>query len=298
MADIASLVKALKDKAIAQYEKGAPYRQALASALKGDTQGINQALSKSDLTPMDFAMTFAPLGITAYHGSPATNIEKFDPAKLKSGTGVNAYSPGFYFSESPAVGKSYQNKLSGWTPGTKSLLQRRGGDIDSAIEEANRTLDFYKKSVEEGGHGDLRRAQGMLEIQQNKLNDLLNMKAGVPENKGALYTVDIADESIPKMLDWENPVPEHIRKPLSEKAMQQWQSGLTGQSGEHLYKELAKNFEWSGSKTPELDATNWLLQNGVPGMKYMDRGNDNWDGFTAQNYVVYDPNLIKILEKK
>ena len=62
MADIASLVKALKDKAVAQYDKGAPYRQALVSALRGDTQGINQALSKSDLTPTDVAMSFAPMG--------------------------------------------------------------------------------------------------------------------------------------------------------------------------------------------------------------------------------------------
>ena len=64
MADISSLVKALKDKTIAQYEKGAPYRQALASALSGDTQGINQALSQSDLTPMDVATTFSPIGMT------------------------------------------------------------------------------------------------------------------------------------------------------------------------------------------------------------------------------------------
>ena len=63
MADILSLVKALKDKATAQYEKGAPYRQALASALKGDIQGINQALSKSDLTPMDFALMMGTSGI-------------------------------------------------------------------------------------------------------------------------------------------------------------------------------------------------------------------------------------------
>jgi hypothetical protein len=55
MADLMGLVKALKDKAVAQYGKGAPYREALASALRGDTQGINQALSKSDLTPADFA---------------------------------------------------------------------------------------------------------------------------------------------------------------------------------------------------------------------------------------------------
>jgi len=56
MADIASLIKALKDTAVAQYGKGAPYREALASALKGDMSGVNQALSKSDLTPMDFAL--------------------------------------------------------------------------------------------------------------------------------------------------------------------------------------------------------------------------------------------------
>ena len=63
MADISGLVKALKDKAVAQYEKGAPYRQALVSALRGDTQGINQALSKSDLTPMDFALMMGTSGI-------------------------------------------------------------------------------------------------------------------------------------------------------------------------------------------------------------------------------------------
>lgn len=62
MADISGLVKALKDKAVAQYNKGAPYRDALASALRGDMGGVNQALSKSELTPMDVAMTFAPMG--------------------------------------------------------------------------------------------------------------------------------------------------------------------------------------------------------------------------------------------
>ena len=68
MADLAGLVKALKEKAVAQYEKGAPYREALASALRGDTQGINQALSKSDLTPMDFALMMGvnPIGKTPF----------------------------------------------------------------------------------------------------------------------------------------------------------------------------------------------------------------------------------------
>lgn len=81
MADISGLVKALKDKAVAQYDKGAPYRQALVSALRGDTQGINQALSKSDLTPMDVAMTFAPIGMFAGVKAKGANLGKLAEAK-------------------------------------------------------------------------------------------------------------------------------------------------------------------------------------------------------------------------
>jgi hypothetical protein len=55
MADVSKLIKALKDTAVAQYGKGAPYREALAFALKGDMSGVNQALSQSELTPADFA---------------------------------------------------------------------------------------------------------------------------------------------------------------------------------------------------------------------------------------------------
>lgn len=78
MADIASLIKALKDTAVAQYGKGAPYREALASALKGDMSGVNQALSKSNLTPMDIATTFAPMGMFIGKNSAAFNPAKAD----------------------------------------------------------------------------------------------------------------------------------------------------------------------------------------------------------------------------
>ena len=105
MADIASLIKALKDKAVAQYDKGAPYRQALASALKGDTQGINRALSKSDLTPMDFALMMGvnPIkGATIYHGTTpeaAKAIEKhgFDITKSADGS--------IWFTSDPNIGE-------------------------------------------------------------------------------------------------------------------------------------------------------------------------------------------------
>ena len=74
MADISGLVKALKDKAVAQYNKGAPYRDALASALRGDMGGVNQALSKSELTPMDFALMMGTSGISNKTPMEAVNF--------------------------------------------------------------------------------------------------------------------------------------------------------------------------------------------------------------------------------
>ena len=96
MADVKSLVKALKDMAVNQYGKGAPYRNALASALKGDMGGFQELNKPSPVMPneaLDVAMTFAPMGITAYHGSPHT-FDKFNPAKIGTGEGAQAYGHG------------------------------------------------------------------------------------------------------------------------------------------------------------------------------------------------------------
>ena len=89
MADIASLIKALKDTAVAQYGKGAPYREALAFALKGNMSGVNQALSKSDLTPMDFALMMgvnpvgkAPLNLNESLLNKFLETKKFTPQEF------------------------------------------------------------------------------------------------------------------------------------------------------------------------------------------------------------------------
>ena len=80
MADVKSLVKALKDITVTQYGKGAPYRNALASALKGDMGGLQELNKPSPVMPneaLDVAMTFAPMGITKAVGSkfPLTEFE-------------------------------------------------------------------------------------------------------------------------------------------------------------------------------------------------------------------------------
>lgn len=80
MADVKGLIKALKDMAVTQYGKGAPYRNALASALRGDMSGFQELNKPSPVMPneaLDVAMTFAPMGITKAVGSkmPLTEFE-------------------------------------------------------------------------------------------------------------------------------------------------------------------------------------------------------------------------------
>ena len=60
---MAGLLDFIAESAKSQYAKGAPYREALSGLLSGDMSKINQSLAKSNLTPMDVAMSFAPMGI-------------------------------------------------------------------------------------------------------------------------------------------------------------------------------------------------------------------------------------------
>lgn len=109
MADVKSLVKALKDMAVTQYGKGAPYRNALASALKGDMGGLQELNKPSPVMPneaLDVAMTFAPMGITAFHGSPLTNLTELNPKKSFGNLGVSWVSPNKEF----AGGYNYVGK--------------------------------------------------------------------------------------------------------------------------------------------------------------------------------------------
>jgi hypothetical protein len=128
---------------------------------------------------------------------------------------------------------------------------------------------------------------GMYMVSRNKV-------AGPTE--GNLYKVDIPDELIPKMVNWYEEVPESVAKPLSNKALEQFGSGLSNTSGEKLYKDLVFSFKQKGSKTPEADASKWLSEQGVAGIKYENMQMVKGQGVGTNNYVVFDPDKVNILK--
>lgn len=290
MADIASLVKALKDKAIAQYDKGAPYRQALVSALRGDTQGINQALSKSDLTPMDFATTFAPMGITAWHGSPA-KFEKFDLSKVGTGEGSQLYGHGLYFSENPKVAETYKTPSKGVEATAAEYLQKYGSP-ENAISSLQSVLD-----------------NSLTKLGKQHNQDAIDLIKSGKVTQGNVYKVDIADESLPKMLDFEKPLyrqSDEVKKlaldympALQNRLEMVGGTGPFGLSGSDLFNVMQRYNPQSSDITAGItnkQLTDLMLSKGITGTKYLDRSSANPEGF--KNYVVFDPNTVKILERQ
>ena len=144
------------------------------------------------------------LPATVYHGSPH-KFEKFDSSKIGTGEGSQAYGHGLYLAESPAVAKEYKEKLSS-TGGAKRLLGNASGDVDEAISEAKRKIGHYQDLIANGGGGAMDRAKSFLQLSEKNLSDLNAIKQGLPENTGALYKVDLPDEQIAKMLDFDKPL--------------------------------------------------------------------------------------------
>ena len=113
---------------------------------------------------------------------------------------------------------------------------------------------------------------------------------------GQLYKTDIPDEAVARFLDWDKPVPEDLRQMISKKAMEQFGSGSTGTSGEHLYKEIARELGNPAVKNASPDASAWLAANGIPGIRYLDGGSRS-AGQGSSNFVAFDPEMIRILER-
>jgi len=56
------------------------------------------------------AQSLAPTGMTVYHGSPY-KFSAFDPKKIGTGEGAQAFGHGLYVAENPAIAKQYQKNV-------------------------------------------------------------------------------------------------------------------------------------------------------------------------------------------
>ena len=258
------------------------------------------------------------LFMEAYHGTPHTIQGKFDINKVGTGEGAQAYGHGMYFAENPSVATQYKNILSKpeFTKNAQGVELR--GQLPRMLEESYSEL-AAKNGLQQTNYGDVTDIVGQRLDRQmkdalkandmgwyNKVADmkmdLARFKENPPPNIGNLYKVDIPDEYISNMLDWD--------KPLSQQTnVQQAIQNLSARTdlpkgfdkaieralqdkffdGQDLYYELTKVY-----KDP-AQLSKIMEESGFKGIRYLDEGSRKTGG--TSNFVVFDPSTVKILEE-
>jgi hypothetical protein len=142
---------------------------------------------------------------------------------------------------------------------------------------------------------------------------------GLQKTPGNLYTADLPDEMIDRMLDWDKPLseqPEFVQKawadwrntPQAQKLVKQMGSrGLSTKdlektfgnpTGAAMHKWIYEGFGSSkGGEMPKV--AQFLKDKGLVGVKYQDAGSRGQGGSGTRNFVVFpgEEKKVKILKR-
>jgi hypothetical protein len=135
------------------------------------------------------------------------------------------------------------------------------------------------------------------------------LESGNIATKGSLYKVDLPDEQIAKMLDWDKPLSEQSWfRPVADVVKEYKGAGkdvdayarliskANSRGGEvtgaQLYEGMLSQFGGSQAKVSEF-----MREAGIPGIRYLDQGS-RAGGQGTSNYVVFDPAHMKIIGRE
>jgi hypothetical protein len=241
------------------------------------------------------------LAMNAYHGSPYDIKSGFDIQRIGTGEGAQVYGHGMYFAESRPTAQSFADALKNKGFNFKAEEERLGFELPSSargqfMQLAQKYPDDPMKAAGWIQSGNI----AARDIPQEKIADLFT--AYKEKTQGNLYKVDIPDEAIPKMLDWDKPLSKQSPEVLSIlKNNPAVMSDLKGNktlddlTGKDAYLAIASSFD-VGQKDAYKLASEFLNQQGIPGVRYADDGRRGAKP-GASNFVVFDPSTVKMLEK-
>jgi hypothetical protein len=214
--------------------------------------------------------------LTVFHGSPH-KFSKFDASKIGTGEGAQAYGHGLYFAENPAVASGYRGSVTKFDIPDKSPLKGIVTLIASRGEE-----------------GEVLARNAYKDLGEN-LEPTIKQAKKIVEEQSSLYTVDLPDEQIAKMLDWDKPLSQqskYVKDALSrigitvdEKRVGEFDDALLSAlstdkpsslpkqpinpTGEQIYKKLTKpdaRVNVAQSAISSGDDPIWALKTFYPGI--------------------------------
>ena len=192
--------------------------------------------------------------IVAYHGTPHEIQGGFDISKVGTGEGAQAYGHGMYFAENPDVAGEYQKRLSGKTTYGERPSDSAYVHAVESFRDANYPLEQIPAEMKKA-YKSITDKDIQLAIQASE--------------KGNLYKVDIPDEHIATMLDWDKPFKKQPK--IVQNAFMQ----ILKNNEDLPLDFLIKGNATGGSLIQAIDkvkATELLNELGVKGIKYLDEG--------------------------
>jgi len=222
-------------------------------------------------------------GMTVFHGSPY-KFDKFDMSKIGTGEGAQAYGHGLYLAENPVVAKEYQKTLS---------AGRAPNVVDSKLQQLYDQTGNWEVAVDKHLGSVYNTPKVKAQMRETML------KNGPPLNTegGSLYKVDLPDEHIAKMLDWDKPFsqqPKALRDALAKIDKDTYHPKGSdydaNELGQQTYGRLVRTY--GDSKVSAM-----LNGMGIPGIRYLDAGSRTGKAGTS-NFVVFDDTLPKIIGRE
>ena len=255
-----------------------------------------------------------PVGnMIAYHGTPHEIQGAFDISKVGTGEGAQAYGHGMYFAEHPDVSEGYRISLS-YDPEKMKIGGKQINDYYSQIEKEaaglhpSKSASHYEKMqvLEDLMLNNFPKDIEHQVAQMSPTTQKWFEKTVKPsfETYGNLYKVDIPDEYIPKMLDWDKPLneqPKAVQEALAKHDYDLYHpEGYDYdpmETGQSIYHRLATINAYGKPDTSKVfvDSSNLLNELGIKGIRYLDAGSRGESG--TSNFVVFEPSQVKILEK-
>ena len=269
----------------------------IANALKfakPDALKMLNEMSQGARSPMD-----------VWHGTPHrfpptknNPLGEFDPMKIGTGEGAQAYGAGAgYLAEAKDVAKGYQPRDMANEEGLLKLYSaaEKRGDY-SAMEVLENAMLHKSPNELRGIHG-------------NAGEKVIRQIEKIPRTVGSLYKVDLPDEQIAKMLDWDKPLSQQSwYRPVADVVKEYKGAGKDVDAyakliskanvrggevtGRQLYEGMLSQF---GGDQTKVSA--FMREAGIPGIRYLDQGSRT-AGEGTSNFVVFDPKHMNIIGRE
>jgi hypothetical protein len=225
------------------------------------------------------------LNAVTYHGSPHkfaptlnNPLGEFDFRKMGTGEGAQAYGKGGYLSDAPEFARTFSADRA--YVGASMQGKPQSINYDDPAWIAQKTIDELGDPLKAVAHLQMvarTAAKNMSKESAAGVQGAIDLiSSGTTAPKGYLYKVDLPDEHINKMLDYNKPINQqslYVRNALERAGVNSESSALAG---------------------PMAMGQEALLQkNGIPGLRYKEGGS------STSNYVVFpgNENMLRILER-